>query len=93
MHRFMTSTREVLTTATASKRFYGSKKTPTMIKKAPPTTTPRPRLTLFGEPASKHPNLWIMLCKSWRLLVDYIRQAEYRNPDAFDMNIYNDFHC
>lgn len=47
---------------------------------------------LFNRPASELPDhKWIMLRKAVVLLANAMREAEYHDPDNFQMYVYNDF--
>ncbi|USW56738.1 hypothetical protein Slin15195_G100570 [Septoria linicola] len=47
---------------------------------------------VFMKPASEHPRCkWIMLHESFDLLDAAYKATDHRDPDSFDMYIYNDF--
>ncbi|KAK6430393.1 hypothetical protein LTR95_013449 [Oleoguttula sp. CCFEE 5521] len=59
----------------------------------PADNSKEPELKMFKRPAADHPEWqWVMMWRSWTICCDYMRQADYRNPDLFGMYIYNDWH-
>jgi hypothetical protein len=46
----------------------------------------------FGKPASEHPDWkWVMMNETCSIVSEWLRRADYCQPDNFGMHIYSDF--
>jgi len=49
--------------------------------------------SMHNKIPSEHPEWkWTMMIDTWKMYVELVQQASYRDPDNFNMHIYNDSH-
>lgn len=48
---------------------------------------------IYNQPAAEHKDWkWVIMWNGWKTFMDYCRRADYCDPDAFGMYIYNDWY-